>query len=158
MRIIKFTVYGDPKPQQRHRHFRRGSFTQTYDPSKKDKTDFTIVLLEAKHKFGISDPIEGAIEMKLAFYFDRPKSHYRTGKYSKELKPNAPSAHIKKPDGDNLVKFVLDSMNKFLIKDDSQVYKLTYEKFYVDVNSLFSSEDSRTEIEINFNYNEEEQI
>ena len=36
----------------------------------------------------------------------------------------------KKPDIDNIVKIVLDSMNKFAFKDDTQITKLEVEKKY----------------------------
>ena len=36
----------------------------------------------------------------------------------------------KKPDIDNIVKVVLDSMNKFAFKDDTQITKLEVEKKY----------------------------
>ena len=36
----------------------------------------------------------------------------------------------KKPDIDNIVKVILDSMNKFAFKDDTQITKLEVEKVY----------------------------
>ena len=36
----------------------------------------------------------------------------------------------KKPDIDNIVKIVLDAMNKFAFKDDTQITKLEVEKIY----------------------------
>ena len=36
----------------------------------------------------------------------------------------------KKPDIDNIVKSILDSMNKFAFKDDNQITKLEVEKKY----------------------------
>ena len=36
----------------------------------------------------------------------------------------------KKPDIDNIVKVVLDAMNKFAFKDDTQIVKLEVEKLY----------------------------
>ena len=36
----------------------------------------------------------------------------------------------KKPDIDNIVKVVLDAMNKFAFRDDTQIVKLEVEKLY----------------------------
>ena len=41
-----------------------------------------------------------------------------------EISPN------KKPDIDNIVKIILDAMNKFAFKDDTQITKLSVEKIY----------------------------
>lgn len=38
----------------------------------------------------------------------------------------------KKPDIDNIVKVVLDAMNKFAFKDDTQIVRLEVEKLYTD--------------------------
>ena len=55
-------------------------------------------------------------------YMPRPKSHYRTGKHTGELKLSAPTFHTGKPHRDNLDKAVLDALTtlRFWI-DDSQV-------------------------------------
>ena len=38
----------------------------------------------------------------------------------------------KKTDADNIAKVVLDSLNKFVIRDDNQVSKILVEKKYTD--------------------------
>ena len=120
---------------KRHRHFGR----RTYDPSKKDKRDFCILA----SKYAPSKPYKRAIRLGIAFYFNRPKSHYRSGKYSYLLKNNAPDYHTKTPDVDNLVKFVSDSLNKVFYDDDSQIIELKAEKKYVGMG-----ETARTEVMI----------
>ena len=54
----------------------------------------------------------------------RPKNHYRTGKYADQIKEKwITLSHTKKPDIDNLVKFVMDSLsgiNGFFL-DDNQI-------------------------------------
>ena len=65
----------------------------------------------------------------------RPKSHYRTGKYEGIVKDQwIKIPHTKKPDIDNLIKYVLDSLsgqNGFFL-DDNQVYTIYAEKLYSD--------------------------
>ncbi len=68
--------------------------------------------------------------MFLYFTMPRPKSHYRTGKFAGLLKDTAPDRHISKPDTDNLVKYVLDVLEKGFFCNDSQVYSITAIKEY----------------------------
>ena len=67
----------------------------------------------------------------------RPKKHYRTGKYTGLVKDKWQKIMMdKKPDIDNLIKFVLDALqgqNGFFF-DDSQVVRLYAEKIYTDDN------------------------
>ena len=127
-RIVDFTIQGKPKPLQRHRATRRGIM---YDPSKKDKADFLTECLE----FAPKKPLEGALWISLRFNMPRPKSHYRTGKNSHLLKNNAPKMHIKKPDCDNLVKFVCDALDRKFYIDDSQITRIQAVKMYSDTPS-----------------------
>jgi Holliday junction resolvase RusA-like endonuclease len=71
----------------------------------------------------------------------RPLSHYGTGKNRNKLKSASPEWHSKKPDLDNLVKFVKDCLNGIAWKDDAQVVTLAATKKY--------DENPRTMIEIN---------
>ena len=133
--IIYFEIKGTPKPLQRHRHFGR----RAYDPSKKDKKQF--YLLASEHK--PDTPIDGPIRLGVVFYFNRPKSHYRTGKFSYLLKDDAPAFKTSKPDIDNLAKFVADALQPNFYKDDSQIIELKAEKYYVS-----HGEPARTEVMI----------
>ena len=135
---IHFQILGPPKHQQRHRHVTTGKFTRTYDPSAKDKTNF---LLQAK-QYAPKSPIVGVVKLRVWFCMPRPKSHYRTGKFAGILKDSAPIRHTKKPDIDNLLKLVMDSLNKVFWKDDSQVCNVIAQKLY--------DEKPRVVIEINY--------
>ena len=133
--IIYFEIAGTPKPLQRHRHFGR----RTYDPSKKDKKNF--YLLASQYKSDV--PITKAIRLGVVFYFNSPKSHYRTGKFSYLLRDDAPTYHTKTPDIDNLAKFVADALQPNFYKDDAQIIELKTEKHYVN-----QGESARTEVMI----------
>ncbi len=99
---IRLTVLGVPKAQARHRHFTKGKFSGTYDPSKDKKESFASILQSQAPKEPITDPIT----LDLTFYMDRPRSHYGSGKKSDLLKDSAPEYHSGRPDLDNLTKFV----------------------------------------------------
>lgn len=119
---IEFEVRGDPKAQKRHRHARRGEYVKVYDPSSDDKQDFILLC----RQYAPAVPLEGPLQIKLWFCFGRPKNHF--GK--KGLKTSAPLYHTTKPDVDNLIKLVLDSMKGVFWRDDTQVCSCSALKIY----------------------------
>lgn len=137
MQEIKLEILGNPMAQKRHRSVNRGGFTRQYDPCSSDKADF----LSLAHKNAPETPFDFPVDVDLKFYFVRPKSHFRTGKYSGILKDNAPRYHTSRNDVDNLAKFVFDALNGIYWKDDSFISKCTIVKEY--------SERPRTEITVN---------
>ena len=72
-------------------------------------------------------------------HFARPKSHFKKG----ELRIDAPNHVLKTPDVDNLAKFVLDAVQKRILKDDKFVTTLTVKKRW-----CLTKEDERTEVEL----------
>ena len=127
--MLHFKVHFKPTPLKRPRLVRNNL---VYDPSKKDKKQF----LQCALKYKPSVPLKGPLRMNVEFYFPRPKCHYRTGKYSNELKSSAPHIHTNMPDVDNLSKFVLDALNAVFYDDDRQVVELNSHKEYLnDINN-----------------------
>lgn len=135
---IFLMVKGDPTPQQRHRHHqvKGADFVSTYDPSAKAKKAFLKQCLPYKPK----QPYERPLRVDMVFYFSRPKSHYRSGKYAHILKDSAPEYHTSRGDLDNLCKMPMDSLNKIFWKDDAYIVELSAVKKYDD--------NPRTEITI----------
>ena len=72
-------------------------------------------------------PIESRVKVTIIAYFEIPKSTSKK-KEAEMLKGNI--SPTKKPDADNIIKIVLDGMNQFAFKDDTQVTKLEIEKKY----------------------------
>lgn len=138
--VISFTVHGDPKAQKRHRHrvmnIGGKHISATYDPHKKEKENFLLKCIEYRPE----TPFKGAVALDVDFYFPRPKSHYGTGKNADILKDNAPKFHTKKPDTDNLVKFVKDGLEGVYWVNDSIIFSETVTKHY--------SVTPRTEVKI----------
>ena len=120
-----FFVTGNPKAQPRLRATRRGTFVRMYTPNSAKEWQVKVAA-SAYTKF--YSPLSGALDVTLAFYFNRPKSH--TTK-SGSLKLSAPLEHRFKPDVDNLAKCVLDAMNEIAYTDDSQIQSLVVTKRYV---------------------------
>jgi Holliday junction resolvase RusA-like endonuclease len=52
----------------------------------------------------------------------------------------APEPKTIKPDSDNLGKAILDSLNGIAYHDDSQVYSLQIEKWYIEVGGTAGTE------------------
>ena len=120
--IFESTIYFEPVSLKRHRHRLKGG---TYDPSKKDKDDF-VKLVENLPEEKMTKPIKCILH----FYCKRPKSHYKTGKYSNILKDTAPKYNTNNKDLDNMVKFVLDALNDKLYVDDCQIIEINCIKSY----------------------------
>ncbi len=79
-------------------------------------------------------PIETRVNIKIIAYFNIPKSTSK--KKEAEMLANNISP-TKKPDIDNIIKIVLDAMNKFAFKDDTQVTKIEVEKKYAEIPKIY---------------------
>ena len=71
--------------------------------------------------------LEGRINISMIAYFSIPKT---TKKSEIEQMLDNKISPTKKPDIDNIIKIILDAMNKFAFKDDIQITKLEIEKKY----------------------------
>ena len=78
--------------------------------------------------------MEGRAKVSIKAFFEVPKS---ASKMMKEKMLGNSISPTKKPDIDNVVKIVLDAMNKFAFKDDTQITKIEVEKLYSDVEKLY---------------------
>ncbi|MGG3803136.1 RusA family crossover junction endodeoxyribonuclease [Metabacillus fastidiosus] len=75
--------------------------------------------------------LAGALEVEISFTMPIPKS------WSNVKKQQAVGEyHTKKPDADNLVKGVFDSLNKLVWQDDNQVAKVMAVKSYGEVPGM----------------------
>ena len=78
--------------------------------------------------------LEGRIRVSIIAYFSIPKATKKSD--INEMLDNNISP-TKKPDIDNIVKVVLDSMNKFAFKDDNQITKIEVEKKYALEDKIY---------------------
>jgi len=119
--IKKIVVMGEPVPKGRPRVAIRGRFPVFYTPKETREAEDDFVKQAVKSgKPGF--PTEGPVSINIRFYKKRPKS-----------KPKGERHWTSKPDLDNLVKLVLDAMNKIFFKDDAQVVQITAFKEYDEV-------------------------
>lgn len=106
------------------RRLGRGGF---YNPKSKG-----MAVLKTKVKDGIPNPpiFTSAVCVDIKVFMRRPNTHFKCDDRSKSLKTGLPILHTIAPDIDNLVKFVLDALNKLVYQDDKQCVKLTAIKLY----------------------------
>lgn len=78
--------------------------------------------------------LEGRIKVSIIAYFSIPKTTKKSD-INEMLENNI--SPTKKPDIDNIVKAILDSMNKFAFKDDNQITKLEVEKKYAIEDKVY---------------------
>lgn len=120
--IIVLPIKAVPKGRPRFT-----KFGHCYTPKKtleaEEEIKFRILSWIKKNNFKIIEDKPIAIEVQ--FGFSVPKSY---SKIKKEQLLNKP--HIVKPDCDNILKLVLDSMNGLIFKDDCLVFAVKASKIY----------------------------
>lgn len=79
-------------------------------------------------------PFENRVHVKIIAYLKMPKNMTKKNKLLVEQGVLSP---IKKPDIDNIVKIILDALNKIAFKDDNQITKLEIEKFYAEEEKVY---------------------
>jgi len=131
MEPIKFFAQGVPKGQPRPKAFSRGGIASVYDPGTAEGWKSQVAI--AARPFIPATPLVRDLYLRLEFYFPRPKSHFRTGKRSAELRDDAPGYCAKKPDFDNCAKAVSDALTVIRMwGDDAQIVDSRIRKLYDD--------------------------
>lgn len=128
-----FEISGKPVAQPRLRFFRGGFFNPVKNMllSIREEILQQIPSVRGGVLFGKKIPVT----VELIFYLPRPDSHFKNCnrmpgnlKQSIVASPYAPAPI--KPDIDNLIKFILDVMNKLIFYDDNQVVQVMARKLY----------------------------
>jgi len=123
---IKLTIPGAPIAKKRPRFFRRGKYVGTYNAQETEEGKFMQLLMA---QLNGHQPIAAgaAVFLDCAFFMPVPKTMRK--------KDFGQLPHVKKPDLDNLVKFVKDCANGILWADDAQVVYVTGLKAYAWLDS-----------------------
>lgn len=121
---VNFTIDGEPVGKERPR---MNTITKrTYTPNKtKNYEELIRWLYKSKVKYHFT----GYIKMTLRCYYSIAKSN---SKKIKEQKRNNVLRPSKKPDIDNVVKIIADSLNEIAYKDDTQIVEVVASKYYSD--------------------------
>ena len=122
---FEFEVIGDIKGKARPRI---NTYTCTaYTPG--NTKDYEMLIKQYfKIKYPKYEPIQdGRVSVKIVAYFKIPKG---TNKKNTESMLNGSISPTKKPDIDNIIKIILDALNKMAFNDDNQISKMEVEKIY----------------------------
>ena len=124
---VKFTVLGEPQGKGRPRFTKVGQYVKTYTP---DKTVSYENLVKLEYRRQCKDYMfeKGRpVDIRILAYYPIPKSVSKKKQammIANELRP------MKKPDTDNVVKVILDSLNQIAYHDDVQAVDCQVRKFY----------------------------
>lgn len=127
MKKVRFTVYGEPKGKGRPR-FMVGT-KHPYTP--KDTVSYE-VLTRMEYEYqckGYRFPDDAMLDMRIIAFYRIPKS---MSKKKKAMMAAGAIRPTKKPDMDNVVKIIADSLNHVAYKDDTQIVDVQCRKFYSD--------------------------
>lgn len=129
--IYEFEVPGEITGKARPR---LNSYTgQVYTPTK--TKDYELLVKQYfKLKYPKSEVFEGRLFVKIIAFFKVPKNI--TKKEKNEIAEGRKSP-TKKPDIDNIVKIILDSLNRVCFKDDNQITKIEVEKIYSEEEKIY---------------------
>ncbi len=121
--MISIDLFGEPVPQKRPRIFRNGNKTIAYDPDAKLKEGFK---WQIKSQYR-EEPLSCPVSLDVIFYMPIPAS---TSGVKKKQMANGIIHHMKRPDVDNCLKFLFDTMNGLIFADDSQIVEIRAKKLY----------------------------
>lgn len=121
--MIDFEFEGNPIPWARPGIIRTRKTNIVYDRQRREK-DMVQWQLRAKYR---EEPLSVPIRANIIFRMPIPKS---TPAAVRREMLNGSFHHSKKPDIDNLEKFLFDAMNGIVFKDDSQIYAVHKKKIY----------------------------
>jgi Holliday junction resolvase RusA-like endonuclease len=122
----RFFVAGKPEPKGSARGFinrKTGRVIITGDNPKESSWKERVHQTALQHHEG--PPTESPFEINIEAILPRPEN----------IKKRFFVLHTKKPDGDKLVRSILDALTHVFWKDDAQVYKITIEKRYTSTIS-----------------------
>ena len=122
---MMFIVPGQPASMPRPIFSTRGGFARALTPPNavSYKAQVLSALRDAMDAGDASRISDGAVEVEISAFFGRPKSHCRK---RAPFPGDEPMPWGK--DVDNIAKIVLDAMNGWAWRDDSQITQLTVRK------------------------------
>lgn len=128
--VMKFIVYGPPRGKSRPRAnvvpTTNKYYVNMYTDSKTTSYEQSVAY-SFYEQIGSVPPTDKNLKISITAVFPIPKSQPKRIKeqmLAGQIYPN------KKPDIDNIIKIVLDGLNKVLYQDDKQVIELSAKKQY----------------------------
>lgn len=121
---MEFIVEGDPQGKARPRFSRKSGTVYTPAKTAKYEKEIRQSFLAAGGKL---IPDGSYVAVTVDAYFKIPKSYIKRKRLACEQSIKRPD---KKPDIDNILKVVLDALNKVAYEDDKQVIEVICRKWY----------------------------
>ena len=125
--IVEFTVLGTAAPQGSKIRTKWGAMREANPNTMPWRQE---VAACAKKAMEGREPTLLPVMLVATFIFQRPKSHYRTGKRVGELRERAPAHMSSKPDLSKLIRAAEDAMSGIVYRDDAQIVELNVTKTY----------------------------
>jgi len=127
---IKFVVLGEPKGKGRPRFAKCGDYTKAYTPTATASYE-NLVKLEYQRQCGDKRfEKHEMLDLRIFAYYTIPKS---TSNKKKQQMTEGVLRPTKRPDMDNIVKIIADSLNNIAYHDDAQIVDTMVRKFYSDI-------------------------
>ena len=126
--MIRFTYFGEIRGKGRPRFRNTGKFIQTYTDADTRNYEMSIkeAYLQQSGNEKYMNPDE-PLRLALKVFMQIPKSVSQKKHKEMTLGLILPT---KKPDIDNIIKSVLDSLNQVAFHDDTQFVEISVEKWY----------------------------
>lgn len=134
---IKFTVLGEPQGKGRPKFSKRGNFVTARTPDKTVLYENLVKTEYLRQCPGQRFPDKEPLEMRIKAYYAIPTSASKKKQAAMEAGEIRPT---KKPDADNIIKVVADSLNQVAYHDDAEIVGVSLAKYY--------GRQSRIEVEI----------
>ena len=126
---IEFTVAGSPHGKGRPQFSTYGGRVHTRTPEKTVIYE-NLVKVEYQRQCGNSRfPDDAMLEVEIYAYYDIPQS---ASNKKKQAMRDGTMRSKKKPDADNVIKTICDSLNNIAYHDDAQVVDVVLHKYYSD--------------------------
>ena len=127
--MISFFVPGIPAGKGSFKAFYVKSLGRPVITNDSAKTRPWEQAIRAEARIARCFPVMGPVEVNAVFWLPRPKGHYRP---SGGLRASAPLFPTVKPDGDKLLRALLDGLTGEAFADDAQVINASAAKRYCD--------------------------
>jgi Holliday junction resolvase RusA-like endonuclease len=129
---IDFVVLGLAAPagsKRAFRHNQTGRIMVT-DASKRSKPWQALVAAAGYEAMAHRDLLTGPLDVQIAFYQPRPKTHYGTGRNAGHVRSSAPAFPTGRPDVLKLARGVEDALTGVCWRDDAQIIREAISKRY----------------------------
>lgn len=125
----RFVVYGEPQGKGRPKFSKVGDHVKTRTP---DQTVIYENLIKTEYRSqcnGLQFSDQAQLDMRVMAFYQMPSS---VSKKKRQQMLDQKIRPTKKPDADNILKVVADSLNQIAYRDDAQIVDTQVRKFYSD--------------------------